>query len=322
MLKKRDRRRPRGNASWKPTDAVLELVGQAIDVIEEYRVYGAMTLRQILYRLAATIPGFVKDDNAADRLSNHLTRARRAGLIAWTDMRDDRGVLKHAPGWSSAEELLGLVARWVKNFTLRGDIDQPFRIIIWCEAAGIVPMVAGMVAPYGAEVRSKSGFDGAGAKEALAREILEHYRQTGRATVLLHLGDYDPSGEHVYSALVEDLRAFLEDVADDALIARRVALTEAQIISRSIPTEPRKTRTLKDGRIVWADDRAYPGIAGDVSVTCQLEALAPPDLESILELEILRWWDEDAHEALLERQIADKERLQAWLDSADEAADD
>jgi hypothetical protein len=282
-------KRPRGHIAWKPQADNRQLVADVQAILAQYvPVYGPMTLRQILYRLAAA--GRPKDLNAAKRLSTTLTMARRARLIAWDDMRDDRGVVEYKNGWFSADRLIDSVTEWVEEFELHGDIGQPYRTIIWSEAAGMVGMVAGMVKPYGADVRSKSGFDGSGAKRELAHDIETHYADTGRPTRLLHLGDYDKAGRHIYNALFEDIIAFVPD--PKAYLLERVALTQEQI--------------------------AQYGIIPDADGNVQLEAIDPPDLKVILIAAIERLWNFDAHARLLAQQERDRSRLKAWLALANE----
>jgi hypothetical protein len=98
-------------------------------------------------------------------------------------------------------------------------------------------------------------------------------RKPGRPTVILHLGDHDPSGETIFDAISEDVYAFLEvDVAhkepQNVAIFERVALTPEQIVRYDLPTDPAKESSHSAG---WGARRA-----------CQLEALEPDVLAAIL----------------------------------------
>jgi len=50
------------------------------------------TTRQIFYRLVGSL-GYEKTEQANERLGEHLSRARRAGVIAWDAIRDDGGTV-------------------------------------------------------------------------------------------------------------------------------------------------------------------------------------------------------------------------------------
>jgi hypothetical protein len=96
----------------------------------------------------------------------------------------------------------------------------------------------------------------------------------GRPTVILHLGDHDPSGETIFDAISEDIYAFLEvDVPHkdptDVATFERVALTPAQIAEYDLPTDPAKESSHSAG---WGNRRA-----------CQLEALEPDVLAGVLD---------------------------------------
>jgi len=72
-------------------------------------------------------------------------------------------------------------------------------------------------------------------------------------TVLLHVGDLDPSGESIFAAIAQDAAAFV--VADRTLQttrleAVRVALTREQVDEFSLPTAPAKASDSR-ARLDW-----------------------------------------------------------------------
>jgi hypothetical protein len=93
-------------------------------------------------------------------------------------------------------------------------------------------------------------------------------------TVVLHLGDFDPSGVSIFERVRDDVTAFLrQDAPALKFRARRVALIREQITEHGLPTDPVKTR---DGRSrTWIRERR--GCGPDRTHKCELEAL-PPDL--------------------------------------------
>lgn len=74
--------RPKGYAPWKPQQKTQVILQQVEEVLETYRDHWPLTIRQIFYRLVA-IYGFEKTEKAYERLTNHLSRARRSGVIPW-----------------------------------------------------------------------------------------------------------------------------------------------------------------------------------------------------------------------------------------------
>jgi hypothetical protein len=151
--------------------------------------------------------------------------------------------------------------------------NQKKDIRVYCESAGMMPQLRRVARRYSVPVYSCSGFDSLTAKYDLAGDVRDAFTYRGRPTVILHLGDHDPSGETIFDAISEDVFAFLEvDVPhkapSDVAIFERVALTPGQISRYDLPTDPAKESS-HSGR--WGSRRA-----------CQLEALEPDVLAATL----------------------------------------
>jgi hypothetical protein len=102
----------------------------------------------------------------------------------------------------------------------------------------MAPQLAKVADDYSVPVFSASGFSSLTAvrliaERALARDV---------PTLLLHVGDFDPSGESIFDAMSGDAAAF---VAADRPIqtlhveAVRVALTSEQVAARRLRSHPR-----------------------------------------------------------------------------------
>ena len=70
-----------------------------------------------------------------------------------------------------------------------------------------------------------------------------------RAIQGLHIGDHDPSGAHMFLALLEDVEAFTRDLGGEAT-STRLPVTPEQIARYELPTAPPKPT---DNRVCWAD---------------------------------------------------------------------
>ena len=185
-------------------------------------------------------------------------------------------------------------------YRLNRQIGQPALTIMACEAAGMVPQLARVAHPFGVSVLSGGGFDSLTAKHDLAKEIAA----SARPVRLMHVGDYDPSGVHVFSALDEDVRAFLTKLNPDTqVVSERVAILPVHVGRFRLQTAPAK-RT---------DNRRFDGIGGDATATVQAEALSPSDLATLVEAALRRGWDEAPADRLAARELAERGRLQRWL---------
>jgi hypothetical protein len=85
------RGRAKGYAPWSPRTRTRELIDNVREVLSEYEILLPLTIRQVFYRLVG-VYGHPKDENAYERLCNALNRARRARMIGFEDLRDDKGV--------------------------------------------------------------------------------------------------------------------------------------------------------------------------------------------------------------------------------------
>ncbi|MDL2398425.1 hypothetical protein [Rhizobium mayense] len=288
---------------WRPHPETRALIDSVRSVLTEYEPYGPLTLRQIFYRLVGTI-GYEKSERAYKKLGEKLQVARRARWISFGDIRDDGDSVIEPDGWHSSDALMATIGRAVEAFHLYPDIGQPFRIMLLCEAAGMVPMLGQIVARYGVIVRSSGGFSGVASKHALAEDIAGHFDRFKRPTAILHIGDYDPSGEHIFLNLQRDVGAFLDDItAADVALFERIAVTPEQIERFGLPAAPAKA----------TDNRSFAGLNGDGTSTVQAEALSPGVLAEIVDAAIRAYWRPDIASAVKDREAVDRAELGRWL---------
>lgn len=256
------RTRARGYAPYTPKADAQDIIDRVVQILLEYEKYLPLTIRQVFYRLVARYL-FPKTENAYGRLCEIMNRARRAGMIDFAHIRDDGTSLYEWDTWASPAEWMAQKREEAKGYRLDRQTGQPVRLFVICEAMGVAPMLAGIANRYGVSVRSSGGFDSTTTKEAFARELAQY-----PATEILHLGDFDPSGEHIFSVLRDDVLAFFPSHSIGRLPRfTRLAVTPDQIAKYDLPTAPPKA----------TDKRSFEG-----TETVQLESLDPKDLTQIL----------------------------------------
>jgi hypothetical protein len=174
--------KPRGAmTNYHPHKDTAELFEQVQDVLDEYEDYLPMTLRQVFYRLVGA-HGFPKTDKAYARLSENLNKARRAGIIAWSAIRDDKGQGSIAPlGYDDAADFMVTLRRRAERFRLDRQQDQEVKLVIACEAAGMVPQLERVADEYGVPVITGGGFDSTTRRYDLAEAISEEDRLIARS---------------------------------------------------------------------------------------------------------------------------------------------
>jgi hypothetical protein len=250
----RGRTRPHGFAPWSLAIETQRLLDQCRAVLGEYEDYLPLTIRQIFYRLVGA-HSYDKTERAYPRLCETMNRARRARLIDMDVIRDGGGAREEPYAWSSGDQFLASVRRDAECLRLDRKDGQPTRLVVMCEAAGMVPQLAHVVDRYGIAVISSGGFESVTEKHTFAAELADD----DRPTEILHIGDHDPSGAHLFLALAEDVQAFAADLGGNVAFTR-LAVTPTQITALSLETAPPKP----------TDTRAFAG------QTCQAEAIRVP----------------------------------------------
>jgi len=287
----RRKTRARGFAPWNPQPAAQALLVLVQAVLTEYAEYLPLTIRQVFYRLVGA-HGFEKTERAYERLCENLNRARRARLIPMDTIRDDGGQTVTPSAWEGAEDFLSVVRAQAAGLVLDRTAGQPTRLIVMCEAAGMVPQLARVAEPYGVPVISSGGFESVTDKHDLALDLADD----GRSTEVLHIGDHDPSGAHLFLALAEDVQAFADELGGVVKFTR-LAVTPKQIGKLGLATAPPKE----------TDRRAFNG------ETCQAEAIPPDVLAAILGDAIESRIDRKALERMLRREKQTRRQLKSRL---------
>jgi hypothetical protein len=203
-------------ADWRPKGKTEIMLGQVKSILEEYADNLPLTIRQIYYRVIGEFR-HPKGKEFERSLYTLLDNARRAEEIKFRHIRDD-GI--QSQGGGGYHELADLIWGWrwgAEHWDRNVQDGQPYKTQVWCEAAGMVPQLARVCRPYDIGVFSGGGFGSITAVRQIVQDCL-----TQGPTLLLHLGDCDPSGYSIYQSMVEDAHAFLKidrqrrDAEDDA----------------------------------------------------------------------------------------------------------
>jgi len=262
---------------YKPQKKTVALLVDAKAVLDEYRQYWPLTIRQIFYRLVGT-KDYPKTETFYKNLCHHLGNARRAKWIPFAAIRDDGVSVVGDEFFDDHEHFLRHVRELGEGYKRNKLAGQPYHIEVWCEAAGMTFQLSEIASPYSIDVYSCSGFDSLTAKKNLADRIC----RIGKRAIILHLGDYDPSGESMFEAVSEDVAAFVRSDRPWATVDvqfKRVALTKAQVAEYGLPTAPPKASDSRSAK--WQGE------------TCQLEALSPKQIGDLLQAAILEHLDLD-----------------------------
>jgi hypothetical protein len=271
------------------------LLDQVDAVLDEYAAHLPLTVRQIFYRLVGS-HGYDKTELAYDRLGELLNRARRARLVDFGAIRDDGVTAKIPLAFTSREAFIATAKRLAANYKMDRQAGQAQYIELWVEAAGMVPMLAEVVGDYGVPTYSCGGFDSLTAKHDAAERI------AGRdvPTLVLHVGDHDPSGLAMFNAVAEDVEAMAAEEYGEVSF-ERVAVTVEQIRRLNLPTAPAKVH---DKRSAW--------VGGG---TVQAEALPPDVLTAEVRQAVVSLIDLDALAEVQRQEAIEGDRVAADIDA-------
>jgi hypothetical protein len=282
---------------WRPRPRTLELLVAVDAILDRYAGHLPISIRQVYYAAVSdgTLP---KTERGYKRLVEVIGMGRRSGRIPWEVIRDDSGARGEQPvAYDSPAAFRAGLLRAARSYRRDRQEDQPVRLELWCEAVGMVQQLADLADPYGVPVYSGGGFDSLPGKRAAALRAAAD----PRGLCILHVGDLDPSGQHLPRALAEDVAAFAAAHSARTELVR-VAVTEAQVEQYGLPSAPPK-----------ATDRRSFTAAG----TTQAEALPPDILARIVRAAIETRRDAAAHQAVLLREAEERRALLAELGEED-----
>ncbi len=289
--------RPRGFAPWNPQAKTRVLLAEVEQQLDLWSAQHPLTGRQIYYGM---IGRGVIDKNEAiyAKILDILNRGRRAGMIPWTAIRDDGPTLHVPHGYDGAWQFLSTVNRAASVYRRNRQDGQAVFIEVWCEAGGMVPQLIRAADEFGVPVSSSGGFDSVTVKHQAAERFIER----DVPTIVLHIGDYDPSGCSIIDSAAEDITAFCDYTAPGIVQFRRLAVTPDQIIELGLPTAPPK-----------ADQKC----GETMTETVQAEAIPPDVIASLVVDEITSLMDMDIYHDLLDAEAAERADLVARIGEAD-----
>ncbi len=323
------------------------LIAHANRIIGEYQAQGlTVTLRQLYYQFVSQdlLPN--KQENYK-RLGDIINDARLAGLVDWEAIEDVGRYIRENPHWESPNDILDVCSRQFRYDTWA---DQPVRPEVWVEKDALIGIIAQAAKEEDCVGFSCKGYTSATSINLAARRILERCK-VSQKTVILHLGDHDPSGVAMTGDVRDRIREMLandwyrevmvpagkrerskfgqifEDMeaAGGGFEVERIALHMEQVEEYNPPPNPAKET---DPRF-----KKYQAQYGDTS--WELDALRPDVLVDLIQTNIHRHRDEELWDRAVERRDEAKEELRLmakryqqvarftrWLDSESELPGD
>src|SRR5262249_29101059 len=169
------------------SEATLKLREACKQIIEKTQ---PITVRGVCYRLfVAELIDSMATANT-QKISRLLTQAREEGVIPWEWIVDES---RQIEGWSQYKSLKEYGEDISRIYSRDFWAHQDTRGIAISEKATVSGILRHVLGEYGVPFFPVHGFNSATKMHELAEDIAEDERHT----VLLYVGDYDPSGMYM-----------------------------------------------------------------------------------------------------------------------------
>jgi hypothetical protein len=236
-------RKVRGKA---PATAAL---GQAAISILDRSTF-AMTLRQLYYALVST-GAIAKTEAAYGKLKRVVRDLREDGSIPWDWLVDHTRAVFAPRTWDGVTDLLTETAKLYRRDLMR---QQPVAIQLWAESDSIGSVIAQVADRYTIPTFIGRGYAARGYLWSAAQDAVAA-RLAGKRVVILHVGDFDPSGIDIFRDVEETLRLYALTVDWDEnsrrRMGRRVSVAD---VRRSLLEDAHSAAgTLRDELAAWTD---------------------------------------------------------------------
>lgn len=275
--------------------ASVHKIEQANEIIDEYSQKGfTLTLRQLYYQFVAR--AFIENsEKSYKNLGKLISNGRLAGEINWSAIEDRTRSIGRPFGWSSPKHILESAAteyhrdRWV---------GQEYRVEVWIEKEALAGVIEPVCRRWDLTSFSCRGY----VSQSVQWQAAKHVEDEEAKTVILHLGDHDPSGIDM-TRDIEDRLTLLSN--GTPFILKRIALNMDQVEEFDPPPNPTKL----------SDSRAEGYVEKFGTSSWELDALQPEFIDKLIESEALKYIDVPMREAILAVEEVEREKIQVFADT-------
>ena len=271
----------------------LDIIQIVDDICEKYSAKGFdLTIRQIYYqmvtkdlfpddrrwtRIAGTNKwvrdpdGTKNSDPNYDWLGNIINNGRLAGILDWHSIVDRTRFIRENPHWESPRDIIEAA---IEGFAIDKWVGQRQRIEVWIEKDALIGVITGVCDKWDVPYFSCRGYVSQSEMWGAAQRIMAK----DVPTVILHLGDHDPSGIDMTRDIRDRIDLFTgEGIKNKKFRLIRIALNMEQIQALSLPPNPAKT----------SDSRCAAYIDKYGTESWELDALEPEHIAQLIETSVL-----------------------------------
>ena len=266
----------------------LQIIQQANAIIEEYTEAGYdLTLRQLYYQFVSRdiIPN---SDREYDKLGSIINDGRLAGLIDWEAIIDRTRPSRGITHWDTPQEIITAIG---KQFHVDTRADQKHYIEVWVEKDALIGVLERICNQLDVPYFSCRGY----VSQSSMWEAAQRFKEHGRDSFLIHLGDHDPSGIDMSRDIQDRLNLFRSNCE-----VQRIALTMEQVEKYNPPPNPAKI----------SDSRSNGYIANYGYSSWELDALKPQIITALIKQAVDKLTDKKKRNALIAEQDDHRANIQ------------
>jgi len=266
----------------------LEIIEEANSIIAEYDGTG-LTLRQLYYQFVAR-EQILNNQKEYNKLGVVINKARLAGLISWDAIIDRTRIINGDQHFEDPADILTVAA---ESYRIDSRSDQEFYLECWIEKEALIGVIEDVCRQSDIIYLACRGYFSQTAMYA-ASQRMRAAENRGQKTVLLHLGDHDPSGLD----MTRDIQARLKNF-DVQTVVNRLALNMDQIRQYSPPPNFAKL----------SDTRAADYISKYDNKSWELDALKPKVITGLINHAVAEYTDQSKRQVLMNLQESQKQSL-------------
>ena len=288
-----------------------KIIDTANTIIDEYKADGYdLTLRQLYYQFISrdlfpenrrwtwTGKRWVRDPNGTKNappnykwIGTFINDGRLAGLIDWNSIVDRTRRHEANAHWDNPSDIIEDSA---DQYAIDTRADQNNYLEVWVEKDALVGVIERACEPLDIGYLSCRGYVSQSAMWRAAMRFKRQEQNGKDCTILLHLGDHDPSGIDMTRDIQDRLYMF-----GSRVVVRRIALDMEQVEEYKPPPNPAKTT---DSRYA-----TYRDEYGDDS--WELDALDPRIITELITNQAADYTDNKKRKALIKKQENERQEI-------------
>ena len=244
-----------------------------------------LTLRQLYYQFVAgeLLPdawadkktGSTNNQGSYHKLGRIVKDARSSGNLPWNGIEDRTRPFHEYNSWETPADLVEYTS---STFTSAIWDDMPVYPEIWVEKEALSGIIEIPAKQFQIPWMAAKGYMSIDSKWRAAQRIIKRFEETGQDTVVIYLGDHDPSGIDMIRDIRDQLEVFI-DGCEALPQVLPIALTIEQINDHKLPPNPTKL----------TDSRAKDYLQKYGAESWELDALDPTYLVDLIRKSIRQY---------------------------------